>query len=101
MLPHSRKDATIDYVPAGIVSFEYPDYPLNSVAWGSVIVQITVNSSGQVEDTKVLRGMEPFAKYATAALRKWQFQAATLSGKAVSSQLALAYVFQTPYAANK
>jgi hypothetical protein len=45
--------------------------------------------------------MVPFTDFAIAALRKWQFRAATLNGKPVSSQLAIAYVFQTPYAANK
>jgi TonB family protein len=101
VLPHSQEHATIDYVPAGIVSFVYPEYPLNSVAWGSVIVQITVNTSGQVEDTKVLHAMEPFTKYALDAVGKWKFKAATLKGEPVSSQVTVAYVFQTPYAANR
>jgi protein TonB len=101
VLPQSQEHPRIDYVPAGIVSFVYPDYPLNSVAWGSVVVQITVNTLGQIEDTKVLHGMEPFTPYAVGALQKWKFQPATLNGKPLSSQIAVAYVFQTPYAANK
>jgi hypothetical protein len=43
VLALSHDHAAIDYVPAGIVSFTYPDYPLNSVAWGSVIVQVAVD----------------------------------------------------------
>jgi len=96
VLPHSHTDETIDYVPAGIVSFAYPDYPANSVAWGSVIVQITVNSEGRMENAEVLRGMAPFTDLAVDALRNWRFQAATLNGKPVSSQLPIAFIFQTP-----
>ncbi len=96
VLPHPHTDETIDYVPAGIISFTYPDYPVNSVAWGSVIVQITVNSEGRIESTEVLRGMEPFTELAVDSLRNWRFQAATLHGKPVSSQLPIAFIFQTP-----
>ncbi len=98
VLPHSHTDETIDYVSAGIISFAYPDYPANSVAWGSVIVQITVNSEGRMENTEVLRGMAPFTELAVDALRNWRFQAATLNGKPVSSQLPIAFIFQTPVA---
>ena len=96
MLPHPHTDETIDYVPAGIVSFTYPDYPANSVAWGSVIVQITVNSEGRMENAEVLHGMAPFTDLAVDALRNWRFQAATLYGKPVASQLPIAFIFQTP-----
>jgi TonB family protein len=95
VLPHPHTEG-IDFVPAGIVSFAYPDYPANSVAWGSVIVQVTVNSEGRMENTEVLRGMAPFTDFAVDALRNWHFQAATLNSKPVSSQLPIAFIFQTP-----
>jgi hypothetical protein len=59
-----------NYVPVGIVSFAYPAYPVNSVAWGSVVVQLTVDDSGDVKAVEFLYGMvgfnnlvsEPFGK---------------------------------------
>jgi Gram-negative bacterial TonB protein C-terminal len=89
--PHG--DGAIDYVPVGIVSFAYPDYPVNSAAWGSVVVQVT---AGKADGIEILRGMEPFNDLAIHALRNWRFQAATVNGKAVSAKLPIASIFQTP-----
>jgi hypothetical protein len=97
VLPEPRADsAEADYIPPGIVSVAYPDYPVNSVAWGSVIIHVTVSPAGKAEATEVLRGMAPFTALAVNALGKWQFQAATLRSKPVPSKLAVAFVFQTP-----
>jgi TonB family protein len=98
-LPHQPEQAntSLGYVPAGIVSVAYPDYPTNSVAWGSVIVQVTVDVDGKVGTTTVLYGTAPFPDLAIVALRKWRFRAATLHGKAVPSQVPIAFVFQTPW----
>jgi TonB family protein len=92
----ARTDGALDYVPVGIVSVVYPDYPVNSVAWGSVLVQVTVNSEGKTESPQVLYGMAPFKELALDALKKWRFQAATFGGKAVPSQMPIAFIFQTP-----
>lgn len=96
VLPSLHEGAAIDYVPPGIVSVAYPDYPVNTVAWGSVILQITLDSEGKIESTEVLHGMAPFTDLAIAALRNWRFRPATLHDKAVSSELPIAFIFQTP-----
>jgi hypothetical protein len=44
------------YVPVGIVSFDYPTYPVNSVSWGSVVVQLTIDESGNIAKTRFLYG---------------------------------------------
>jgi Gram-negative bacterial TonB protein C-terminal len=102
VLPEAKESgADADYAPAGIVSVAYPDYPGDSVTFGSVIIEATVGSAGNVESTKVLRAMDArFTALATDALAEWQFQAATLRGKPVASKIAIAFVFlapQTPY----
>jgi TonB family protein len=96
VLPRPHAGEATDYVPAGIVSFTYPNYPVNSVAWGSVIVQVTVSAAGEADGTEILHGMEPFTDLAIDALRNWRFRAATLHGKEVSSQVPIAFIFQTP-----
>ncbi|MGB6430263.1 MAG: energy transducer TonB [Candidatus Acidiferrales bacterium] len=102
VLPEAREDsADPDYAPAGIISVAYPNYPVNSSTFGSVIVQVTVGPAGDVVATKVLRQMSgpgPFTALSTDALAKWQFQAATLRGKPVASKLAIAFVFEPPHA---
>ena len=96
VLPGPPTDEELAYVPPGIISVTYPDYPVDSVARGSVVIQITVNSTGKAENMQVLHGMARFTDLAVSALGKWQFQPATLRGKPTPSKLAVAFVFQTP-----
>src|SRR5258706_4547913 len=102
VLPPDRSDSQqhSNYVPVGIISFVYPDYPANSVTWGSVVVQLTVNDLGEVKDVKFLHGMSNFNVMVSDALKKWRFQAARLKWKTVTSMTVIAFVFQTPSSTN-
>ncbi|HEX5424062.1 MAG TPA: TonB family protein [Candidatus Acidoferrales bacterium] len=83
------------YVPVGILSFDYPERPANSVAWGSAIVQITVSGSGAVTDVEFLRDMHGFDGTVRRALKKWRFRPARLSGTPISAEAVIAFVFET------
>jgi TonB family protein len=83
-------------VPVGVLSFAYPEYPVNSVASGSVVVQFTVNSSGHLEGVEFLHGMKTFNKFISGALEKWSFQPATFNGKPITSKTVVAFAFQPP-----
>jgi TonB family protein len=98
VLPPDRSESAAhgNYVPVGVLSFAYPEYPANSVAWGSVVVQLTVDDSGAVKDVDFLHRMDGFNSLVSDTLRKWRFQAATLNGKPITSKTAIAFVFQTP-----
>ncbi len=100
VLPADQSDRSEhgNYVPVGILSFAYPAYPVNSVAWGSVVVQLTVDGSGDVKGVEFLHGMVGFNNLVSDALRKWRFQAATFDGKPITSKTVIAFVFQTPAA---
>ena len=93
---HSDSSEGGNYIPVGILSFAYPEYPVNGVAWGSVVVQLTVDGSGDVTDVNFLHRMAGFDRLVTDALKKWQFQAATFNGKPITSQTVIAFVFQSP-----
>lgn len=86
-----------EFVPVGILSFDYSDYPVNSVAWGSVILAVTVGSAGDVRDVNLLHAMAGFNDFALRALKKWRFRAATFRGKPVTSKTVVAFIFQTPH----
>jgi TonB family protein len=90
---HSDED-TEDYAPVGILSYAYPDYPVNSVAWGSVVLQATVDSGGDVKNVDVLHGMANFNRFAHGALKNWRFRAATMHAKPVTSKIVVAFIFQ-------
>jgi hypothetical protein len=87
-----------NYVPVGVLSFAYPAYPVNSVAWGSVVVQVTVDSSSEVKGVDFLHGMDVFNSFVSDALKQWRFQAATLNGKPITSKTVIAFAFQPPAA---
>jgi TonB family protein len=98
VLPPDRSESSAhgNYVPVGVLSFAYPEYPANSVAWGSVVVQLTVDDSGAVKDVDFLHRMEGFNSLVSDALKEWRFQAATFNGKPFTSKTVIAFVFQTP-----
>ena len=101
VIPSARSDdASEDYAPVGILSFAYPDYPINSVVWGSVLLQATVDGSGDVNSVNVLHGMPNFNRFAQGALKNWRFRAATLDGKPVTSKIVVAFIFQAPPSSN-
>jgi len=81
------------YIPPGIVSVSYPQYPINAAAPGTVVVQVTVGGSSAIQRVKVVRDLPPFTKFALSAVNKWRFQTATLDGKPMTSSLAIAFVF--------
>jgi len=81
------------YVPPGIVSVLYPQYPINAAAPGTVVIQVTVGKSSAIQHLKVARDLPPFTQLALSATNKWRFQAATLDGRPIASNLAIAFVF--------
>ena len=84
------------YVPPGIISVTYPQYPINAVVPGTVVVQVMVSKSGAIRTVKVVRDVPPFTQFALGAANKWRYQAATLDGKALTSNIAIAFVFAPP-----
>ena len=98
VLPSDQSDSPHDkYVPLGILSFAYPEYPVNSVISGSVVVQVTVDGSGDVKDVEFLHGLANFNNFVSAALKHWRFQAATFNGKPITSKTVIAFAFQPPH----
>jgi len=85
------------YVPVGVLSFAYPEYPVNSVVSGSVVVQVTVDGAGDVKDVEFLHGMQNFNNFVSDALKHWRFQAATFNGKPITSKTVIAFAFQPPH----
>jgi TonB family protein len=101
VIPSAQSDDGSDNSsPVGILSFAYADYPINSVASGSVLLQATVDSAGDVKNVSVLRGMASFNRFAQEALKNWRFRAATVHGNAVTSKIAVAFIFQPPPSPN-
>jgi outer membrane biosynthesis protein TonB len=94
VLPPDQSDSTRgNYVPVGVLKFAYPDYPVNSVVSGPVVVQVTVDGSGDVKGVEFLHRMENFNNFVSVALKHWRFQAATFNGKPITSKTVICTEF--------
>ena len=91
--PQGASDHDRLSIAPGIVSAAYPQYPVNAAMPGTVIVQALVGQRGGVQRTKVVRDLPPFSSFALNALSRWRLQPATLDGKPVPCNLAIAFVF--------
>lgn len=84
------------YVPPDVVAGSYASYPVNSVATGTVVLDVTVDNSGRVKKIGVIRDVPSLAPAAIAAVRGWTIKPATLLSKAITSKLIVAFVFRPP-----
>lgn len=100
-LPSSAGAASGDYQPAICQNASYANYPPNTVASGTVVLQVHVSASGQVGKVQVLRGHGVLSGPAAAAVKTWSFAPATYKGKALSSNVVVAFVFAPPQAGTR
>lgn len=71
-------------------------YPVNSTTTGLVALLLTVDASGSVQSTSVLKDTPPLTASAEAAIQKWKFTAGGFHGKAATTLLPVYIVFN-PY----
>lgn len=83
--------------PAEVISTADPVYPPNSIAQGTVILQVKLDKWGQIEQVKVLKGIPSLTEEAQKAVRKWKFKAATLDKQPVAATVIVAMTFRTVY----
>ncbi len=87
-----------DFQPADLSQASYAKYPPNTVANGTVVLQMHVGRDGQIHGVVAVRGKGGLIGAATAAVKSWGFTPAKYKGKAVSSDVATAFVFAMPQA---
>jgi protein TonB len=80
---------------AEVLSTVEPGYPPNSIAAGTVVLQVSLDKWGEIEAVKVLKDIKSLTREAERALRKWKFKPAQLDGKPVKSTLVAAFTFRT------
>lgn len=81
------------FVSAEVVAATDTYYPPLSVAFGTVVLQVTVAESGEIRDIKVIRDVPSLTQEAVRSVRKWKFKPATLGGKPVASSVPVAFTF--------
>jgi outer membrane biosynthesis protein TonB len=90
------RDDTLPPHPVDILAASFPQYPINSVASGTVALLVTIDETGKVGKAVPVRRIPSLTSPAIRALREWQFKPAELDGKPVRTSVALAFVFRQP-----
>jgi TonB family protein len=88
--------ATPPAMPLLVDSSEHPAKPPETVV-GSLLLELVVGETGQVDQLRVRRGLSPGVDLATsAAVRQWRFRPAVRSRRPVASIVHLQLTFQKP-----
>jgi TonB family protein len=90
-----------DFQPAQVTEAHYAKYPPHTVQAGTVVLQVHVESGGQVQGVIVARGTGSLSGTASKAVKTWKFTPASYKGKAVASDVVVAYVFASPAAGTR
>lgn len=84
------------YLPPEISVASYATYPPNSVAAGAVVLNVLVGESDQIQKVTTVRAIPSLTSQAITAVNRWNFNAGTFRGKAIHSNLIIAFVFRSP-----
>lgn len=84
------------FVPPEILRTADAAYPVNSVAFGTVVLEVHLDTSGEIQSVRVARDIASLTQPALEAIKHWRFKAATLDGKPVASVLPVAFIFVRP-----
>jgi Gram-negative bacterial TonB protein C-terminal len=95
-LPPTTAPNPPGFFPVEISTASYAAYPLNSVATGAVVLDVTVNKYGEPAKINVLRQVASLTAPAIAAVKSWNLNAATFNGQAIASKVIIAFVFRSP-----
>jgi hypothetical protein len=86
------------YLPAEISAASYASYPPNGIATGAVVLDVIVGESDQIRKVSTIRDIPSLTSQTIAAVNNWSFNSGTFQGKAIDSDLIIAFVFRAPNA---
>jgi TonB family protein len=90
------KQAAARYEPPGVIAPADVIYPLQSVASGTVVLEVALNDAGEISNVRVVRGIASLTEPAEHSVRQWKFQTAKIDGKPVPSKIPVAFSFVPP-----
>ena len=82
-----------DFQPAEAASVGDVTIPFNSIANGTVVLDVMISEEGEVKDVQVRRDIASETEEAVRSVKTWKFAPAKLKGKAVSSRVTVAVTF--------
>ncbi len=86
--------AQSSFKPPEITSAGDVQFPVGSIANGIVVVDVSLNSKGEVTGTEVQRDIASLTPVATSSVQSWKYRPASLDGSAQNSLLRVAFAFR-------
>lgn len=84
------------YIPAQMSQAFYAVYPANSIATGTVVLDLLIDKYSNVKKVIPLRSVPSLTSAATASVKTWTVNPATFKEKKIDSKLIVVFVFQSP-----
>jgi len=89
-----------DCNPPQITSGQFAIYPANSIASGTVILDVTIDKSGGITKIHVIRSVPSLTPQSIKAVKCWEVRAAAYKDQPVASHTVVAFVFPSPAITN-
>jgi hypothetical protein len=89
-------DPALEPEPVKVVLARFPQYPPNSVTTGTVIVRVTVDSKGRIENPVAIRDIASLTAPCIDVVKEWRFEPAEFRGKPIPASVAVAFVLRLP-----
>jgi outer membrane biosynthesis protein TonB len=86
------------FQPPDLKTANYATYPVNTVASGTIVLDVKVGVDGSMQGARVLGGGAggPLTGMATRGVHDWSFAPATYEGQPTVAHTVVAYVFPSP-----
>ena len=97
-LGKTKESGSPSFEAATVVSSVEPVYPAMAMGSGTVVLEASIDSDGEVQHVKVISDSEGFNSSALEAIKEWKFKPAMLAGKPVPSVVPVAFSFSWPAA---
>jgi len=82
------------FKPAEVTSAPDIPYPIQSIADGVVVIDISLDATGAIIGTNVVRDVPSLTSAATSSIPSWKFSPALFHGRPVPSVIRIAVVFR-------
>jgi len=84
------------YAPPQLFTATFPPYPTNGLGSGAVVLDVAINSQGNIGQVATVRDVPTLTAAAAAALQHWSFSAAIFGNTPIASKVVVAMVFRNP-----
>jgi TonB family protein len=96
MVLQKEKTQPAQFDPPSVVSTVEAIYPLQSIVWGTVVLEVSLDDQGTITGVRVVHGIPSLTEPAEFSVRRWKFKPAQLNGEPVPSKIAVAFSFVPP-----